>query len=175
MQKHLCSILLNNLNFKKMKKYLIMLLCAAFMSISVYAQKISADKVPAAASSAFKSKFPGATKVGWELENVNEYEAEFKLNGEEMSASYDKEGKWMETETEIKVSALPAAIQSALKKNFAEFKVKEASKIESAKNGNCFEAEIEKGKESYEALFTPEGKLLSKTKKEEKKEEKKKK
>ena len=101
-----------------MKKFLIVLLCAAFMSISVYAQKISTDKVPAVVASAFKTKFPNATKVNWELENANEYEAEFKLNGEEMSASYDKEGKWMETETEIKISALPAAVQSALKKKF---------------------------------------------------------
>ena len=152
-----------------------MLLCVAFMSVSVYAQKISTDKVPAAVASAFKAKFPNAAKVSWEMENANEYEAEFKMNGEEMSANYDKEGKWMETETEIKVSALPVAVQSALKKDFADYKVEEASKIESAKNGKCFEAEIEKGKESYDALYTPEGKMLSKTKKEEEKEEKEKK
>lgn len=77
-------------------------------------------------------------------------------------------GKWLETETEIKVSALPAVIQSTLKRDFAGFKVEEASKIESLKNDNCFEAEIEKGEETFDVLFSTDGKVLSKTKLEEK-------
>lgn len=151
-----------------MKRIIYLLLSVALMSNSANAQKISADKVPAAVSSAFKSKFPTAVKITWEMENQTEYEANFKLNGEEVSANFDNTGKWLETETEIKVSALPAAIQSALKTEFADFKVEEASKIESVKNGNCYEAEIEKGEETFDVLFTPEGKVISKTKVEEK-------
>jgi len=90
------------------------------------------------------------------------------LNGEEVSANFEKNGKWLETETEINVSALPAEVQSTLKKDFAGFKVEEASKIESVKNGNCYEAEIEKGEESFDILFSTDGKVLSKTKLEEK-------
>ena len=151
-----------------MKRIIYLLLSVALMSNLANAQKISADKVPAAVSSAFKSKFPTATKVSWEMENETEYEANFKLNGEEVSANFDNTGKWLETETEIKVSALPTAIQSALKNEFLGFKVEEASKIESVKNGNCYEAEIEKGEETFDMLFTPEGKVISKTKVEEK-------
>ncbi len=142
------------------------------MSNAACAQKISADKVPAAVLSAFKAKFPTATKTSWELENTNEYEAGFKLNGEEVSANFDNTGKWLETETEIKVSALPAAVQAALAKDYAGFKIEEASKIESAKDGNCFETEIEKGEETFDVLFTPDGKMLSKTKAEKEKDEK---
>lgn len=142
------------------------------MSNAACAQKISADKVPAAVLSAFKAKFPNATKTTWELENTNEYEAGFKINGEEVSANFDNTGKWLETETEIKVSALPAAVQAALAKDFAGFKIEEASRIESAKDGNCYEAEIEKGEETFDVLFTPDGKMLSKTKAEKEKDEK---
>ena len=142
------------------------------MSNAACAQKISADKVPAAVTSAFKAKFPNATKTNWEMENANEYEAGFKLNGEEVSANFDNTGKWLETETEIKVSALPAAVQAALTKDFAGFKIEEASKIESAKDGNCYEAEIEKGEETFDVLFSPDGKMLSKTKLEKEKDEK---
>ncbi|MEO7174780.1 MAG: PepSY-like domain-containing protein [Saprospiraceae bacterium] len=124
--------------------------------------------IPAAVSAAFKTKFPNAAKVSWEMENKTEYEANFKLNGEEVSANFDNTGKWLETETEIKTSALPAAVQSTLAKDFAGFKVEEASKINNVKNGNCFEAEIEKGEESYDILFSTEGKVLLKTKLEEK-------
>lgn len=150
-----------------MKKIMFMLLVAAMMSNAANAQKISADKVPAAVSAAFKTKFSTAEKVKWEMENT-EYEANFKLNGKEVSANFDETGKWLETETEIKVSDLPAAIQSTLKKDFAGFKVKEASKIESVKNGNGYEAEIEKGEETFDVLFSADGKVLSKTKIEEK-------
>jgi hypothetical protein len=152
-----------------MKKIIYLLLTVALMSNAVCAQKISAGKVPATVTSAFKAKFPNATKTSWEMENENEYEAGFKLNSEEVSANFDKTGKWLETETEIKVSALPASVQSALSKDFAGFKINEASKIESLKNGNCFEAEIEKGEETFDVLFTTDGKMLSKTKTEKEK------
>ncbi|MBK9718629.1 MAG: PepSY-like domain-containing protein [Saprospiraceae bacterium] len=155
-----------------MKRIIIVLLTAALMSNVASAQKISADKVPAAVLSTFKAKFPNATKTSWELEIVNEYEAGFKLNSEEVSANFDNTGKWLETETEIKVSALPAAVQAALTKDFAGFKIEEASKIESAKDGKCYEAEIEKGEETFDVLFTPDGKMLSKTKLEKEKDEK---
>jgi hypothetical protein len=155
-----------------MNRIIIVLLTAALMSNAACAQKISADKVPAAVTSAFKAKFPNATKTSWEMENANEYEAGFKLNGEEVSANFDNTGKWLETETEIKVSALPAAVQAVLTKDFAGFKIEEASKIESAKDGNCYEAEIEKGEETFDVLFSPDGKMLSKTKLEKEKDEK---
>ncbi len=150
-----------------MKKTSIMLVAVLFTSLS-FAQKMQEKVIPAAVTSAFQKKFPIATKASWELENKTEYEAEFKLNGEEVSANFDNTGKWLETETEIKVSALPAVIQSTLKRDFAGFKVEEASKIESLKNDNCFEAEIEKGEETFDVLFSTDGKVLSKTKLEEK-------
>ena len=146
-----------------MKKMIFILLGIAILSQVSIAQKVSASKVPQAVTKTFKSKFPAAGSIKWELENAD-YEANFKMNGKEMSANFDKMGTWVETETEIKVSALPAAVRSTLSKEYSGFKIEEASQIESAKNGSCYEAEIEKGKESYDVLFTADGKFLSKTK-----------
>lgn len=145
-----------------------MALLTATMSSAAYAQDISADKVPSSVTSAFKARFPNASNASWEMEKEGGYEAVFKMNGNKASASFDNAGKWMETESEIKVSALPASVQSAISKDFAGFKVKEASKIESMTNGNSFEAEIEKSGETFDAIFAPDGKLLSKAKAEEK-------
>lgn len=150
-----------------MKNMIMVLLCAAAMSTMAYAQKISADKVPSVVSSAFKTKFPNAVKTKWEIENTD-YEAEFKINGEEMSANFDNAGNLLETETEIKVSALPAAVQASLKNDFNGYKINEASKINSAKYGDCYEAEVEKGEETFDVLFTADGKVLNKTKLEKK-------
>lgn len=150
-----------------MNKMIFVLLIAALMSNMAYAQKISVDKVPAAVTSAFKTKFPTVTKTTWEMEGKTEYEVNFLLGGVKASANFDNTGTWLETETELKISALPAAIQSTLKKDFAGFKINEATKIESVKHGNCYEAEIEKGEETFDILFTVDGKILSKTKLEE--------
>ena len=147
-----------------MKKIIYLLLIAAIMSNSAIAQKISADKVPAVVTTAFKTKFPTATKATWEIENKSEFEANFKLNGVETSANFDNAGKWLETETELKVSNLPTAIQATLKSDFAGFKINEGSKIESVKNGSGYEAEIEKGEDTFDVLFAADGKVLSKTK-----------
>lgn len=152
-----------------MKKVIYLLLTGTLMSNAACAQKISAGKVPAAVLSAFKTKFTISTKTSWEMENANNYEAGFKQNDEEVSANFDHTGKWLETETELKVSALPATVQAALAKDFADFRIEEARKIESLKYGICFEAEIEKGEATFDVLFISDGKMLSKTKIEKKK------
>ena len=152
-----------------MKTMIIMLLSAAFLGHGACAQKVPEAKVPPEVTSAFKAKFPNVGKTSWEMENANEYEANFKLNGTEVSANFEKTGAWVETETEIKVSALPAPVQSVLSKDFAGYKINEASKIESRSNGSCYEAEIEKGEETFDVLFSADGKILSKTKTEEEK------
>lgn len=150
-----------------MKKTLLALLTVAIVSNSVSAQKIATEKVPVAVTTAFKTKFPTVLKTSWEMENKTEFEANFHINGVETSANFDNTGKWLETETELKIAALPNAIQSTIKKDYAGFKINEASKIENIKNGKCFEAEIEKGEETFDVLFTADGKVLSKTKLEE--------
>ena len=145
-----------------MNKLFIVLLSAALMCNVACAQKLSPDKIPAEVLTAFNSKFPGATKVKWEMEDKTEYEAVFNLNGEETSANFDLTGKWLETETEIKVSALPAVIQEVIAKDFAGFKINEAGKTVTAKDGMQYEVEIEKGEKTFDVLFTSDGKMLSK-------------
>ena len=118
-----------------------MLLGAAIMSIPAYAQKISADKVPAAVVNSFKTQFPKAEKVTWEMEDKTDYEAKFSSGSTEQSATFDAKGTWKETETEIKVSELPQPVQQTLSKQFAGYKILEASKVEDAKHGSGFEVE----------------------------------
>jgi len=133
---------------------------------STYAQDISADKVPADVSSAFKAKFPKAEKVKWEMENGKDYEAAFKINDAEQSAVFDAGGNWMETETEIKVSELPQAVSQSVAKQFSGYKINEAEKVEK-KDGNLYEVELSKGKEILEVTLSPTGEVTEKKAKEE--------
>ncbi len=146
-----------------MIRVMYLLLTAALLTHTACGQNQSNDKIPAAVTSAFHNKFPDAKKVHWDIENATEYEAEFKLNGAAYSAAFDLSGKWLETETIIKISALPEAVQFALKNDFGSFKINEAAKIETAQNEIRYEAEIEKGEETFDVLFSADGKKLSRT------------
>ena len=140
-----------------------MLLAAAFMSISVFAQKISTDKVPSSVLKAFQSKFPGAADPTWELEHEKDYEVNFKINSARHSAVFDSKGNWLESESKIKVSELPAAVKESIIKQFPGFKVEEAENYEDAEHGSCYEVEIEKGKETFDILIKANGEIIKKT------------
>jgi uncharacterized membrane protein YkoI len=151
-----------------MKK--IMVLVALVLTISLaHAQKLKETDLPAAVKDSFAKRFPQAKNVSWSKENDAEYEAEFKINGTEQSVNFDQAGKWLMTETEIKKSELPAAVQASIAKEFPGYKIEETEKTESAANGSFYEIEVEKGKVTYEVQISADGKVI---KKEEEKEDK---
>lgn len=148
-------------------KQIIIVILAVTLITTAQAQKIAAEQVPSVVTTAFHAKFPTATKVTWEMENKMEYESKFMLNEAEVSANFDLAGKWIETETEIKSSALPASVQTTIKKEYAGYKIKQASNVENAMHGNGYEVEIQMGEESMDVLFSVEGKVISATENEE--------
>jgi hypothetical protein len=130
---------------------------------------VSAQKMPpAAVSKAFAEKFKSAEKVKWDMEDAKEWEAEFRMNGKEASASYDLAGKWLETEMEIGKADLPAAVKAALDKQFPDAKIGECSTID-APDFKGYEIAVKfKGKE-YEVKATKDGKLTVKEESDEEK------
>ncbi len=55
---------------------------------------------PEQVKKAFTEKFPSAESVEWELEDDTIWEAEFFLNGKEITAIFSAGGKWLKTEEE---------------------------------------------------------------------------
>lgn len=132
-----------------MKKIMLFSLFALFLGATAY----SANP-PAAVVAAFKQKFPNAQDVDWSKEKNGDWEAEFELPGNsEMSATFAADGRWLETETEIAFSALPAPIIAALEGK----KVKEAARIEKADGSTVYEAEVRR----KDFLFDASGKRLN--------------
>ena len=144
-----------------MKKLILLMLAFAIAGGS-YAQKISASKVPAPVTAAFKKQFPDVKSVTWELENGN-YEANFKKSGMEMAAEFDKNGTTIETEAEIKTSELPAPATSYVKSHYKS-SIKEASKITKANGEVNYEAVVG----DSELIFDASGKYLKESKEEKK-------
>ncbi len=128
---------------------------------SLSAQKIKEAEVPKVVTESFAKNFPGSKAKEWEKEK-DTYEAEFKLNKAENSASFKSDGTLLETETEIATSALPKAVIDYVTKNYTGRKLSEASKIVDAAGTITYEAEIKKGKEEMDLIFDSTGAFIKK-------------
>ena len=107
----------------------------------------------------FKAKYPGANFVKWEKDE-DIFDVVFILDGQEYEAEFDKTGKWIETEEEIKIGDLPEAIQKVLHTNYSGYKIVEAEYVETADYGVIYDVVIEKGDEIIEIYFYPDGMIL---------------
>ena len=137
-----------------MKKIITFTACITAITFAASAQKIDDGKVPSAVKTSFAKQYPGvATK--WEKEN-GKYEASFKKDGNTMSALFEKNGTMTESETDIKVSALPAAVLAYVKANYKGKTIKEGAKIIKADGTVMYEAEVA-GKD---VIFDSNGKFL---------------
>lgn len=118
-------------------------------------------KTPKEVTDAFNKQFASAENVQWDQEEENEWEAEFMMDGKEMTACFDNSGKWLETETEISIDNLPQAVTDSLKLKFEGFSIEEAENIEKP-DFKGFEIVLEKEDEELEVLITASGEIISK-------------
>ena len=140
-----------------MKRPILIITAAILISFNACGQ--AAKDVPAGIKATFTQKFPAASKVEWGRENDQEWEAEFKLDGKECSATFDNAGAWIETESEISVKEIPAAVKTTLDKESAGYKIGE-SVIAENKDGKVYEFLLTKDKKEFELLIDLNGKMI---------------
>ena len=118
--------------------------------------------VPEAVQDAFTARYPAATSVDWEMEGEGEYEAEFRLNNQRMSAVFATDGTWLETETAIRKGNLPAAVKSAIRTSYAGFDVEEAEQVERPDQPMVYELELENEEngQEMEVMISAAGDIL---------------
>ncbi len=126
-----------------------------------FAQKLTMDKVPAAAANAFKLKFPNGSQPGWSKEE-KDFEVEFFNGKKRQSALFDNSGKWLETETEIKYNTVPMKVQNAFQKEFEGYQLQEVFEVEKPENIINYELIAFKGTKNYELVYSTKGELLKK-------------
>ena len=114
-----------------------------------------AQSTPAAVKTAFAKRFPGVTVKKWDVED-GKYEANFMQGGKMMSATFSGAGAWEETETDIKVSELPAAVTSYVKANYKGKTIKEAAIISNPTTTKMYEAEVN----GTDLMFDENGKFV---------------
>lgn len=135
-------------------------LCLGFTIAN--AQDVKEADVPANVKKGFSTKYPGSKVDQWEKEGAD-YEAEFHLNKVESSAVFTADGTFKELEQEIKTSELPKAVTDYCTKNYAGYKLSEAAKITDAAGKVMFEAEMEKDKMAFDAIFDDKGNFVKKS------------
>lgn len=117
--------------------------------------------VPAKVKTAFAEKFTNAKKIRWDKENETEWEAEFKMNGQEYSANFTADGIWKETELEIKKSKTPTPVKATLESQFEGFDIEEVE-ISETIEGKIYEFALEKDDTDLEIAISSEGKVMKK-------------
>ena len=144
-----------------MKTILLILVTFLFMNCA-YSQKISESQVPAPVIAKFQSLHPDVKDINWLKLKKGGYEAEFKENKSEYGVSIDSIGNLKETEMDMKVSELSKEIQTYVTKNYPDYAITEAAQITQADGKPMYEAEITKGKESFDLLFDSSFKYVKK-------------
>ena len=112
---------------------------------------------PKAVKAAFEKKFPNSTNVKWGKEAPKEWEAEFTFEGNKISANFAEDGAWLETEKQIKSAELPKDVAAAIKAKYPGWKIAEADKTETAKNGTIYEADLKNGAKKKSTAFKEDG------------------
>lgn len=138
----------------------VVILIALLIGTTAYSQKVKEKNVPNVVKMAFSKAYPNADDIEWEKEGTN-YEVEFETDEVEYSVLYDANGVLIETEIEIKNSQLPEKVKEYLKVNYANKKIREASKITDAKGIVTYEAEIK----GIDLIFDANGNFVKEVKK----------
>lgn len=151
---------INNCTMKTINALLIVF----SLALASNAQSVKENDVPTAVRNAFAAKYPQSKAEKW-VKEENNYEAELTLKGKGYEAAFNANGKWIETEREIKSSALPQAVKDGLAKSkYGTWTIKEAVEIESPEHKVVYELELASGKEKVALYFTPDGKIVKEEK-----------
>jgi hypothetical protein len=121
----------------------------------------SQKNVPENIKKEFDQRFSGAISVKWDNESANEWEAEFKLNGKEMTAAFDVSGKWLETEAELSIKDLPEAVSNVLNTEFKDFKAGEVCTVENPEIKG-YEIALKSKGERISVILAADGTILKK-------------
>lgn len=113
-------------------------------------------RVPQAAKDAFASKFPSAKNIKWGKENAKEFEAEFTLDGVAVSANFDNNGQWLETETTMPFADLPVPVKESVQGKYPDATISLSEKIEHP-DKVMYEVHLKAKGKKLELVMNPDG------------------
>lgn len=142
-----------------MKRQLILIAVAFFFfTASSVAQ---GNDVPQAVKATFSNQYPGAENVEYKDNPLNVW-VNFTLNGQKMSASYNKKGEWKHTEKDWSFDQLTQPVKDGFNKSkYASWEVTETVVIYMAGGSEQYRLRVKKNDLQKKYLyFNQKGRLL---------------
>ena len=126
-----------------------------FLSILItfpllYAQEIDIAAIPSAVMDKFTLLYPDAKSISWKI-TEEKYKAEFKNDKMSTMALMASDGSLLQTETQIKITALPEPALAYLLDKFEDKKIGPATIIENKAGIITFEAVADKVDYTFDA------------------------
>src|ERR1700743_3751698 len=138
-------------------KKMILAVAVVLTAGSLKAQDLKPKDVPTVVKETLAKKYPAAAKVSWEKEKGN-YEANWGgKSGEDNSAQFTPAGGFVQLVQAIKISDLPAGVDSYVNNQY-KTKIKEAGRVTDAAGKTMYEAETKAG----DLIFDEKGNFLKK-------------
>jgi predicted metal-dependent peptidase len=110
-------------------------------------------KIPAAVTDAFDTRYPDAKHVNWS-DQVVAFVAEFKVDGEEVKASYNSKGVWLKSTRKTSLSKLSADVKDGLNKSmYTDWTVAEVVELQEVDKELQYRLFVKKGDSGRRNLF----------------------
>uniref|UniRef100_UPI0040482177 PepSY-like domain-containing protein n=1 Tax=Mariniflexile sp. TaxID=1979402 RepID=UPI0040482177 len=117
--------------------------------------------LPRAVQIQFLELEPSAHNIDWSL-NKHLYRAYYTLDEHKYTSYFDKDGNWLETESEIDRSELPVEILNTVTEKLNDYTIIDIELVKTADNKILYEIDLQKGDKIYDILFNEAGKILRK-------------
>ncbi|WP_027077492.1 PepSY-like domain-containing protein [Maribacter antarcticus] len=104
---------------------------------------------------------PLARNIEWSLKK-DLYRLHYTLNNHNYTSYFDKDGNWLETESEIDESDLPIAISNTLTEKLNDYSIIDIELVKTVDTKILYEIDLKKGDKIYDILFNESGKILRK-------------
>lgn len=104
---------------------------------------------------------PSAHNIAWKIDN-NIYQVDCLVDAKHTTSYFDKDGNWLETESEIDIEDLPEAILKTLQTKLSEYSIKDIELVKTNVSQVLYEVDLKKGSKVYDILFDETGKILRK-------------
>ena len=138
------------------------LLAGLFLLATSCEKEVKIADLPASIQAWISANHPGFTADEAEKEvlcdgtNVFEVEAE-KGKDEELKLTFDTNGTFLFSQSEVAVADLPTAVSAGAAKKYAGKSISEAVKMAMADGSTRYEVELGSGKSEKEVVFDNEG------------------
>ncbi len=88
------------------------------------------------------------------------FDVELEKGKSEVELTFDTEGNYLFSESEIKTGDLPQAVKDGVSANYAGYSTKEAERLDMADGSKRYETELKNGSVTKEVLFAADGSVV---------------